>query len=354
AAAAGAEGAVAIGAGAQARQQGDVALGDGAIADRGAESYTGKYSNAQNDTAGTVSVGAPGSERTLSNVADGRNATDAVNLRQLDGAVKAANDYTDQRIGDVNQSVVEVGDAVKDLDGRVTQVEGDVTKLKNGADGMFQVSQDAGNVAPRAEGKNSVAGGAGAAASGNNATAVGNGATASGGNSTAMGSGSTASGENATAMGNGSKAEANNSVALGAGSVADRSGAVSVGAAGAERQIINVAPGTAGTDAVNVNQLRDVEGNLSNQIASVKGDLRRQDNRLSAGVASAMAMAALPQAYLPGKSMFSVGGGTWRGESGFAMGLSTVSDNGRWVVKGLASSSSRGDYGGSVGVGYQW
>ncbi|WP_454697138.1 YadA-like family protein [Achromobacter aegrifaciens] len=354
AAAAGAEGAVAIGAGAQARRQGDVALGDGAIADRGAESYTGKYSNAQNDTAGTVSVGAPGSERTLSNVADGRNATDAVNLRQLDGAVKAANDYTDQRIGDVNQSVVEVGDAVKDLDGRVTQVEGDVTKLKNGADGMFQVSQDAGNVAPRAEGKNSVAGGAGAAASGNNATAVGNGATASGGNSTAMGSGSTASGENATAMGNGSKAEANNSVALGAGSVADRSGAVSVGAAGAERQIINVAPGTAGTDAVNVNQLRDVEGNLSNQIASVKGDLRRQDNRLSAGVASAMAMAALPQAYLPGKSMFSVGGGTWRGESGFAMGLSTVSDNGRWVVKGLASSSSRGDYGGSVGVGYQW
>ncbi len=354
AAAAGADGSVAIGAGAQARQQGDVALGDGSIADRGSESYTGKYSNAQNDTAGTVSVGAPGSERTISNVADGRNATDAVNMRQLDGAVKAANDYTDQRISDVNQSVVEIGDTVNELDGRVTQVEDDVTNLKNGADGMFQVSQDAGNVAPRAEGKNSVAGGAGAVASGSNGTAVGNGATASGSNSTAMGSGAKASGENATAMGNGSKAEANNSVALGAGSVADRADTVSVGAAGAERQIINVAPGTAGTDAVNVNQLREVEGNLSNQIASVKGDLRRQDNRLSAGVASAMAMSSLPQAYLPGKSMFSMGGGTWRGESGFAMGLSTVSDNGKWVVKGLASSSSRGDYGASVGVGYQW
>ena len=353
-AAAGAAGTVAIGAGAQANRQGDVALGDGSIADRGAESYTGKYSNAQNDTSGTVSVGAPGAERTVSNVADGRNATDAVNLRQLDGAVKAANDYTDQRIGDVNQSVVEIGDTVNELDGRVAQVEGDVTKLKNGSDGMFQVSQDAGNMAPRAEGQNSVAGGAGAVASGNNGTAIGNSATASGSNSTAMGSGAKASGENATAMGNGSKAEANNSVALGAGSVADRNDTVSVGAAGAERQIVNVAPGTAGTDAVNVNQLRDVEGNLSNQIASVKGDLRRQDNRLSAGVASAMAMSALPQAYLPGKSMFSMGGGTWRGESGFAMGLSTVSDNGRWVVKGLASSSSRGDYGASVGVGYQW
>ena len=353
-AAARADGAIAIGAGAQARQQGDVALGDGAIADRGAESYTGKYSDAQNSTAGTVSVGAAGAERSISNVADGRNATDAVNLRQLDGAVQAANDYTDQRIGDVNESVVQIGDTVNALDGRVTQVEGDVNKLKNGSEGMFQVNQDAANVAPRAEGRNSVAGGAGAVASGSNGTAVGNGASASGSNSTAMGSGSNASGDSATAMGNGSKAEASNSVALGAGSVAQRSDTVSVGAVGAERQIVNVAPGTAGTDAVNVNQLRDVQGNLGNQIASVKGDLRRQDNRLSAGVASAMAMASLPQAYLPGRSMFSMGGGSWRGESGFAMGLSTVSDNGRWVVKGLASSSSRGDYGGAVGVGYQW
>jgi autotransporter adhesin len=67
-----------------------------------------------------------------------------------------------------------------------------------------------------------------------------------------------------------------------------------------------------------------------------------------------MATAGLPQAYLPGKSMFSLAGGTWRGESGYAMGLSTVSDNGKWVIKGTASGSSRGDYGGSVGVGYQW
>lgn len=353
-AAAGAGGAVAVGAGAQARQQGDVALGEGAVADRGAESYTGKYSEAQNDTAGTVSVGAPGSERTISNVADGRYATDAVNLRQLEGAVKEANDYTDQRIGDINDSVVQVGDTVKELGDRVSQAEGDVTKLKNGAEGMFQVNQDGGNAAPSAEGRNSVAGGAGAVASGSNGTAIGNGATASGSNSTAMGSGAQASGENATAVGSGSKAEANNSVALGAGSVADRNDAVSVGAAGTERQVINVAPGTAGTDAVNLNQLRAAESNLSNQIASVKGDLRRQDNRLSAGVSSAMAMAGLPQAYLPGKSMFSMGGGTWRGESGFAMGLSTVSNNGKWIVKGLASSSSRGDYGASVGVGYQW
>ncbi|WP_438800903.1 YadA family autotransporter adhesin [Achromobacter pestifer] len=93
---------------------------------------------------------------------------------------------------------------------------------------------------------------------------------------------------------------------------------------------------------------------MNNQVAGLRKDVQGLDNRLSAGVASAMAMSALPQAYLPGRSMFSMGGGAWRGESGFAMGLSTVSDNGRWVVKGLASSTSRGDYGASVGVGYQW
>jgi autotransporter adhesin len=127
-----------------------------------------------------------------------------------------------------------------------------------------------------------------------------------------------------------------------------------VGSEGSERQIINVARGTSGTDAVNVNQLREVESGLSNQVAGVRRDLQRLDSRLSAGIAGAMAMSGLPQAYLPGKSMFSMGGATWRGESGFAMGLSSVSENGKWVVKGLANSTSRGDVGAAVGVGYQW
>ncbi|MDI9682714.1 hypothetical protein QM334_39030, partial [Burkholderia cenocepacia] len=71
---------VAVGNGAVAGKDGDVALGAGSVADRGAEQYAGKYSGAQNSTAGTVSVGAPGAERTVSNVADGREATDAVNV----------------------------------------------------------------------------------------------------------------------------------------------------------------------------------------------------------------------------------------------------------------------------------
>ncbi|MDR0246461.1 MAG: YadA-like family protein [Burkholderia sp.] len=331
---------VAVGNGAVANKDGDVALGAGSAADRGAEQYTGKYSGAQNSTAGTVSVGAPGAERTVSNVADGREATDAVNVRQLDGAVEAAKDYTDQQVQKVAGDVVNVGDDVRKLGDRMTNVEGDVTSVKNGSGGMFQVSQDRTPVAPAASGSNAVAGGAGAVASGANSTALGNQASATGSNS--------------TAVGNGAKASGSNSVALGAGSDGSRDNAVSMGAAGRERQIVNVAPGTAGTDAVNVNQLRAMEHGLGSQIAGVRSDLQGLDHRLTAGVAAAMAMAGLPQAYLPGKSMVALGGGAWRGESGVALGLSTVSDNGNWVLKGSASSTSRGDLGASVGVGYQW
>lgn len=332
---------VALGNGAAAGKDGDVALGAGAVADRGAENYAGKYSDTQNKSVGTVSVGSSGAERTLSNLADGREATDGVNLRQLDGALKQANDYTDKRLQDVAGNVLQVGDQLTALDERVANVEGDVTSISNGAAGMFQTSQEEKAAKPpKASGSNSAAGGAGAVASGKNSTAIGNGAQATGAGT--------------TALGNGSKASGSNAVALGAGSVADRDNTVSVGSAGAERQITHVARGIAGSDAVNVNQLREVASGLSNQVAGLRKDVQGLDNRLSAGVASAMAMSALPQAYLPGRSMLSMGGGTWRGESGFAMGLSTVSDSGRWVVKGLASSSSRGDYGASVGVGYQW
>src|SRR5690606_24298580 len=118
----------------------------------------------------------------------------------------------------------------------------------------------------------------------------------------------------------------------------------------AGKPITNVAAGVNETDAVNVGQLQQAAGNLQNQV----NDLRRQDKRLSGGVAAAMATAALPQAYLPGKTMMSIAGGTWNSESGIAIGFSGISDNGHWVYKLSGNVTSRGDYGGAVGVGYQW
>lgn len=119
-------------------------------------------------------------------------------------------------------------------------------------------------------------------------------------------------------------------------------------------RITNVAAGVDATDAVNVEQLNQATGNLQGQVSELRHDLRRQDKRLSGGVAAAMATAALPQAYLPGKTMMSLAAGTWNSESGMAVGFSGISDNGHWIYKVSGNTTSRGDYGGAVGIGYQW
>lgn len=252
-------------------------------------------------------------------------------------------------------------------------------------------------------------GGTNGALSVNNSNNLPNAASA-GGNSVAAGAGSSSSGANSTAVGNGAQATAQNSVAVGAGSVADRANSVSVGSKGAERQVTNVAAGTADTDAANVSQVNAVRasgvhydtradgsvdyGNVSlgsagtpavvhnvgagtaatdaanvgqlNQVAdwsrsytdqkvnAMNRTIQNANNRASAGVASAMAMAGLPQATTPGRNMAAIAGGTFRGESSIAVGVSTVTDGGGWVYKLSGTANSRGDAGFSVGAGMEW
>lgn len=74
----------------------------------------------------------------------------------------------------------------------------------------------------------------------------------------------------------------------------------------------------------------------------------------NAGVSSAMAMAALPQAYLPGKSMLTGGMATYNGEGAVAVGFSKLSDNGRWVLKMSGSADTQGNAGAAVGVGFHF
>jgi autotransporter adhesin len=193
----------------------------------------------------------------------------------------------------------------------------------------------------------------------------------------ASGPNAIASGANSTALGADTKATASGSVALGQGSVADRANTISVGAAGSERQITNVAAGTQTTDAVNVGQLNQgLSQNLSeaNQYTNnafagskqytdnaVAGANAYTDSRVNSavkdargGIASAIATANLPQAFIPGKGMISVAGGTYSGQSAVALGISKASENGRWVVKGSASSDTRGNFGAGAGVGFHW
>ncbi len=234
---------------------------------------------------------------------------------------------------------------------------------------------------------------------------------ASGSNSVAIGPVAKASGSDSVAVGNGATATADNAVAIGAGSVADRANTVSVGSDGNTRQITNVAAGTQVTDAVNMGQLTStvtasqqgtvrydqhadgstdynnvtlgngsgttVIHNVGAGIANTDAvnvdqlnagigqavnwanaytdqQLQRISNRANAGVAAAMAMSGLPQAYEPGKSMASVSAGSFRGESSLAIGVSTISEGGRWVYKLTGSTDTRGDAGVTIGAGMQW
>ncbi len=135
------------------------------------------------------------------------------------------------------------------------------------------------------------------------------------------------------------------------------------------RQVTHVAAGSQDTDAVNVAQLKAVNAKVSADMQQLDQRFENRfneqahqfNNRIDnvekdaqAGIAMAIATAGLPQAYLPGKSMFAVGAGTYRGEQGYAMGVSHITDDGHWVLKATGSGNSQGHFGGSVGVGYQW
>ena len=111
--------------------------------------------------------------------------------------------------------------------------------------------------------------------------------------------------------------------------------------------IHNVAAGRAPTDAVNVSQLQQVAGDIHNRIGDVS-------KHADASAASAIAVASMPQAFLPGKNLVAIGGGTYHGQTGYAIGFSTISDNGHWIVKGTATGNSKNRYGAGVGAGYQW
>jgi autotransporter adhesin len=83
--------ALALGADADASGQRAVALGAGAVADRD----------------NTVSIGRHGDERQIAHVAAGTRGTDAVNVAQLGAAMSSARAYTEQRLGDLQQSITE-------------------------------------------------------------------------------------------------------------------------------------------------------------------------------------------------------------------------------------------------------
>ncbi|HAW7634782.1 TPA: adhesin [Escherichia coli] len=352
---------IAIGSNARANHADSIAMGNGSQTTRGAQTnYTAYNMDAPQNSVGEFSVGSEDGQRQITNVAAGSADTDAVNVGQLK--------VTDAQVSQNTQSITNLNTQVTNLDTRVTNIENGIGDIvTTGSTKYFKTNTDGADA--NAQGKDSVA------------------------------------------IGSGSIAAADNSVALGTGSVADEENTISVGSSTNQRRITNVAAGVNATDAVNVSQLKSSEaggvrydtkadgsidysnitlggGNggttrISNVSAGVNNNdavnyaqlkqsvqetkqytdqrmvemdnkLSKTESKLSGGIASAMAMTGLPQAYTPGASMASIGGGTYNGESAVALGVSIVSANGRWVYKLQGSTNSQGEYSAALGAGIQW
>ncbi|HAZ3651245.1 TPA: adhesin [Escherichia coli] len=352
---------IAIGSNARANHADSIAMGNGSQTTRGAQTnYTAYNMDAPQNSVGEFSVGSEDGQRQITNVAAGSADTDAVNVGQLK--------VTDAQVSQNTQSITNLNTQVTNLDTRVTNIENGIGDIvTTGSTKYFKTNTDGADA--NAQGKDSVA------------------------------------------IGSGSIAAADNSVALGTGSVANEENTISVGSSTNQRRITNVAAGVNATDAVNVSQLKSSEaggvrydtkadgsidysnitlggGNsgttrISNVSAGVNNNdavnyaqlkqsvqetkqytdqrmvemdnkLSKTESKLSGGIASAMAMTGLPQAYTPGASMASIGGGTYNGESAVALGVSMVSANSRWVYKLQGSTNSQGEYSAALGAGIQW
>ena len=129
-------------------------------------------------------------------------------------------------------------------------------------------------------------------------------------------------------------------------------------------KVTNVAPGiisATSTDAVNGSQLHQTNQNvtnLDNKVNNIFGDMQSTMDKykkdLSAGIAGVNAAASLPQAHRAGQSAVSAAVGYYDGQSALAVGVSAISDSGRWTVKGQANINTSGDLGTGVGVSYNF
>ncbi|CAM8429349.1 TPA: YadA-like family protein [Escherichia coli] len=352
---------IAIGSNARANHANSIAMGNGSQTTRGAQTgYTAYNMDAPQNSVGEFSVGSEDGQRQITNVAAGSADTDAVNVGQLK--------VTDERVTQNTQSITNLNNQVTNLDTRVTNIENGIGDIvTTGSTKYFKTNTD--GVDASAQGKDSVAIGSGSIAAADNSVALGTGSVATEENTISVGSSTNqrritnvAAGKNATDAVN--VAQLKSSEAGGVrydtkadGSI-DYSNITLGGGNGGTIRISNVSAGVNNNDAVNYAQLKqsvqETKQYTDQRMVEMDNKLSKTESKLSGGIASAMAMTGLPQAYTPGASMASIGGGTYNGESAVALGVSMVSANGRWVYKLQGSTNSQGEYSAALGAGIQW
>ena len=108
------------------------------------------------------------------------------------------------------------------------------------------------------------------------------------------------------------------------------------------------------SDAVNGAQLFEV----NERISSIEQKVDKLDKSMNGGIAKAGAVALLPQPTYAGHSMVSASTAHYNGEQALAIGYSSLSDNGKVILKAGASFNFSGNntkkplFG--AAVGYQW
>ena len=120
------------------------------------------------------------------------------------------------------------------------------------------------------------------------------------------------------------------------------------------QRMTGVADGVEATDAVNYSQLSALDSRLNNNMSDLGYKIDEVEDDANAGISAAMAMSAMPQAYIAGKSLIGGGVGTYNGESAVAIGFSKLSNDGRWVIKVNGSADTQGNVGGAVGAGFHF
>ena len=352
---------IAIGSNARANHANSIAMGNGSQTTRGAQTgYTAYNMDAPQNSVGEFSVGSEDGQRQITNVAAGSADTDAVNVGQLK--------VTDERVTQNTQSITNLNNQVTNLDTRVTNIENGIGDIvTTGSTKYFKTNTD--GVDANAQGKDSVAIGSGSIAAADNSVALGTGSVANEENTISVGSSTNqrritnvAAGVNATDAVNVSQLKSSEAGGVrydtkADGSI-DYSNITLGGGNGSTTRISNVSAGVNNNDAVNYAQLKqsvqETKQYTDQRMVEMDNKLSKTESKLSGGIASAMAMTGLPQAYTPGASMASIGGGTYNGESAVALGVSMVSANGRWVYKLQGSTNSQGEYSAALGAGIQW
>ncbi|HDY1265935.1 YadA-like family protein [Escherichia coli] len=352
---------IAIGSNARANHANSIAMGNGSQTTRGAQTGYAAYNmDAPQNSVGEFSVGSEDGQRQITNVAAGSADTDAVNVGQLK--------VTDAQVSQNTQSITNLNNQVTNLDTRVTNIENGIGDIvTTGSTKYFKTNTD--GVDANAQGKDSVAIGSGSIAAADNSVALGTGSVANEENTISVGSSTNqrritnvAAGVNATDAVNVSQLKSSEAGGVrydtkADGSV-DYSNITLGGGNGGTTRISNVSAGVNNNDAVNYAQLKqsvqETKQYTDQRMVEMDNKLSKTESKLSGGIASAIAMTGLPQAYTPGASMASIGGGTYNGESAVALGVSMVSANGRWVYKLQGSTNSQGEYSAALGAGIQW